>query len=183
MNIYTPGSRSRSLVWMYPAAALLFAISIYLLFEDVQTTVAGYETLRTQKVGGATTALVVGLLVTGLQIFFGWIWKNNRNFVWAAMIASFAFAVDQYTDVWYKSAGMSVDVSVAFVEALILFTLGAEYLFTMTLSFLILAFGDFIEAFMEVFTLVANGVWSAADKIGAMSEDAKSQYQQRQGNR
>lgn len=145
------------IVIAWPLALVLFLISVFIMIEDYQTSVAGYQLLPTKKVGGIYIVYAISLVPLLGQIVFGHFYGRDNTRKNLLLLIVFFFSVDYFTDVYYKSNGFeSFALTLyAMLESFAVFTVGSEVLFTICGGFLIEAWDDFykgMNSLVETFT-------------------------------
>ena len=139
---------------MFVVYAVLLAISIIVMREDVWTSWKGYLALPTES-GFAITALAIAFLPSIGQLATGYVTialannENDRTYAFVSgLIWGLLFLVDAYTDIFYRNGfGWNVDLEVwltAIIQTVGVFTLGSELFF-------VLGFGMVMELFPDAF--------------------------------
>jgi hypothetical protein len=159
------------ILFAWPLGCLLVAFSVILMFEDYQTSRAGYLALPTQKVNNGWVTFAVAALPQVGQIVLFYIFGRNTKRGWAALLAFVFFLADIGTDAWYKSGQEWSLMPLALVESLFIFTLGSEVLFTIALGFVAETFGEFMAVTGITFKSVFDGFNSLMDSLGVKSDD------------
>jgi len=165
------------ILFAWPLGCLLVALSLILMWEDYETSRAGYLALPTQKVHSNWVTFAVAFLPQAGQIVLFYIFGRNTRRGWAALLATGFFLVDLGTDAWFKSAGQWSLMPLAIVESLFIFTLGSEVLFTIAAGFVAEAFGEFIMAISAFIRTTLDAVQSGMEALGIDSgpEDIRRQ--------
>jgi hypothetical protein len=144
----------------------LLAVSVFLFVTDYITSVYGYFRLQTERVSDAE-AWFVGALPQLVQVAFGFMALERRNWLFAAL-AGAALVVDVGTDVTFR-IGDSISLAViatAFLQSIILFTLGSEFLLLASLENMIEYLPDVLEAMAFSSSRLADSFTKVADTIG-----------------
>lgn len=160
------GSVRHLLIIVWPAGCVMAVISIMLMIEDYDTSRLGYLALPTLKVNTTWVPVVVAMLPQVAQVVLFYIFGLNTKKGWALLIAVVFFGFDIVTDVWYKCGQNWGLVPLAFVESLLLFTLGSEVLFTISVGFVTETFGEFIIALSVFLSSIIQGIGVALDALG-----------------
>jgi hypothetical protein len=154
------------ILFAWPLGCLLVAFSIILMFEDYQTSRAGYLALPTQKVNNGWVTFAVAALPQVGQIVLFYIFGRNTKRGWAALLATVFFLADLGTDAWFKSGGAWSLMPLAVAESLFIFTLGSEVLFTIALGFVAETFGEFMMALGTFGRGAIDGLQGAMENLG-----------------
>jgi hypothetical protein len=119
---------------------VMFVVALAIAFEDYSTTLAGYQAIPTRKINEWVIPCVALLPQIG-QIGFAYLFVTDTGRGWAILIALALFFADAYTDVICKTRTDHLvlnDLSVtAFVETVIIYTLGSEVMLTLSFGMLI----------------------------------------------
>lgn len=141
----------------------LLAVSIFLFITDYLTSVYGYFRLGTQRVSDVE-AWFVGALPQLVQVAFGFMAMERRNWLFGAL-AGAALLADIGTDMTYRvGAGQGFPIYMtAFIQSVVLFTLGSEFLLVASMENIIEYLPDVLEAMaissnrlVDSFTKVAD---------------------------
>lgn len=135
-----------SMLLVFLVLVALLAVSVFLFVTDYITSVYGYFQLGTERVSDAE-AWFVGALPQLVQVAFGFMALERRNWLFAG-IAGAAFLVDIGTDMTFRvgdAQAFGVYVT-AFLQSIILFTLGSEFLLVASLENIIEYLPDVLEA-------------------------------------
>jgi hypothetical protein len=154
------------MVIVFLVLVALLAVSVYLFVIDYITSVYGYSMLGTQQVSKAE-AYFVGALPQLVQVAFGFMALERRNWLFAG-IAGAAFLVDVGTDVAYR-IGDAPTIGlffIAFLQTVILFTLGSEFLLVASLENIIEYSPDVLEAMALSSNRLVRSFSKVADTIG-----------------
>jgi hypothetical protein len=154
------------MVIVFLVLVALLAVSVFLFVTDYITSVYGYTLLGTQSVSKAE-AYFVGALPQLVQVAFGFMALERRNWLFAG-IAGAALLVDVGTDVAFRvgetpTAGLFV---IAFLQTMILFTLGSEFLLVASLENIIEYSPDVLEAMALSSNRLVRSFTKVADTIG-----------------
>jgi len=140
MNWFADASTRLKRSWVVIPVTLLFifmfVVSAALMYEDYSTSRLGYEALPTRKANDWVIPLVALLPQLG-QVGFAYVFLENTKKTWAGFITGGLFAVDLFTDVYYKAHGMAPFVwEVAAVESIAIYTIGSEIMMATSLGML-----------------------------------------------
>lgn len=173
-------------IFAWPLGLIMAIISVVLMWEDYQTSRAGYMALPTLKVNSGLVTFAVAALPQVAQIVLFYIFGRDTRRGWAGLLAIGFFLVDLGTDAWFKSGGQWSLAPLAIVESLFIFTLGSEVLFTIAVGFIAETFGEFVGVFGVFLREALDGIQTALEAIGGgNNEEARDQqsYPQNQKRR
>lgn len=127
---------------IWPITFVLLLIGLRLGWEDTQTTIAGYKTIQTAKVGDTDQlGLMVALLFQLAPIaLLYWYARNTKNT--AVLIIGLAcLGADIFYDVSFKVTGFGGNptwgnLATTITESMLIYTLGSEVLVTWCAGFL-----------------------------------------------
>lgn len=159
----------------------LLAVSVFLFVTDYITSVQGYFLLGTQRVSAAE-AWFVGALPQLVQVAFGFMALERKNRLLAA-IAGAAFFVDVGTDVAFRvgdATAFSVYV-IAFLQSVLLFTLGSEFLLIASLENMIEYFPNVLEAMAISSNRFVSSFSKVADTFREDEEDTHPTARRKSG--
>jgi hypothetical protein len=139
--------------------AALFIISCRLLYEDIRTSIWGYESLPTNKT--ADIAVFVALFFVLLQMGSTYMAvalgldHDNTNDNWAKFFGGLVLLgilFDSITDIAYRISGnVSVEaVIAALFETFVIYTIGSELALTISISVLIVLVPFFVAAVVKL---------------------------------
>lgn len=131
------------IVPIYLALLIGFIISIGIIIEDYSTSLLGYSMIPTQRANEWIVPLVAALPQVAQVIFLYVFLRDTSSYIYL-IVAVLIHLVDAGTDIYFKSYGGTQHIAVAIVETEIIYTLGSEVLFTMTLGLLLESVGDFV---------------------------------------
>jgi hypothetical protein len=154
------------MVIVFLVLVALLAVSVFLFVTDYITSVYGYSKLGTETVSSAE-AWFVGALPQLVQVAFGFMALERRNWLFAS-IAGAAFLVDVGTDVAFR-VGDAPTIGlffIAFLQTVILFTLGSEFLLVASLENIIEYSPDVLEAMALSSNRLVRSFSKVADTIG-----------------
>ena len=159
----------------------LLAVSVFLFVIDYTTSVIGYTRLGTERVSEAE-AWFVGALPQLVQVAFGFMALERRNWLFAAL-AGAALLVDVTTDFTFR-VGDSRELAVyvtAFLQSVLLFTLGSEFLLVASLENIIEYLPDVLEAMAVSSNRLVESFTRVADTFREDEEDAHPVAQRKSG--
>lgn len=151
----------------------LLAVSVFLFVTDYITSVFGYFMLPTGRVSDLE-AWFVGALPQLVQVAFGFLALERRNWVFGAL-AGAALIVDIGTDMTYRVAeaqqiagqsSLFLIIVIAFLQSVIVFTLGSEFLLLASLENIIEYLPDVLESMALSASRLADSFTKVADTIG-----------------
>jgi hypothetical protein len=154
------------MVIVFLVLVALLAVSVFLFVTDYITSVYGYSKLGTETVSGAE-AWFVGALPQLVQVAFGFMALERRNWLFAGITGA-AFLVDVGTDVAFR-VGDAPTIGlffIAFLQTVILFTLGSEFLLVASLENIIEYSPDVLEAMALSSNRLVRSFSKVADTIG-----------------
>jgi hypothetical protein len=169
-----PGLREKPAVMLtvFLVLVALLAVSVYLFITDYITSVYGYNQLQTQKVSDLE-AWFVGALPQLVQVAFWFMALERRNWIFGG-IAALAMFVDIGTDMTFR-VGQATSLAVyitAFLQSIILFTLGSEFLLIASAENIIEYMPDVLESMATASTRLADSFTKAASTISDDEEPA-----------
>ena len=135
-----------SMLLVFLVLIALLAVSVFLFITDYTTSVYGYYRLGTERVSDLE-AWFVGALPQLVLVAFGFMALERRNVIFA-VLAGLAFFIDVATDMAFRvgdATGFGVYFT-AFLQSIILFTLGSEFLLVAALENIIEYLPDVLEA-------------------------------------
>ena len=139
--------RPAAMLMVFLVLVALLAVSVFLFVTDYATSVRGYDLLGTARVSAAE-AWVVGALPQLVQVAFGFMAMERRNWLFASL-AGAALLVDVATDTTFRVSGaeqLSFAIYVtALLQSITLFTLGSEFLLVASLEIAPVALMDAAE--------------------------------------
>ncbi len=147
-NLYKQmGSTAHQIIiFMFPLAIVVCAISVILMIEDYRTSLAGYLMMPTSKVNHDIVPIAVAALPQFAQILLMYVGFRDTSKRWAIFMAFFLFLIDTGTDVYFKANGSWGLVPLATLESIAIFTVGSEILFAISVGFIVETFGDFMAS-------------------------------------
>ena len=160
------GNTKSGLLFIWPLGLLLAVFAALIMVEDYNTSRLGYLALPTKKFNYTWVPFVVGALPQIGQIVLFYIFGRDTKKGWALVIASLFFFIDVGTDTWYKSGQNWGLTPLAFVESVLIFTLGSEILFAIAVGFIAETFGEFIVTFTVFVSSVIEAVGLGLDALG-----------------
>jgi hypothetical protein len=161
----------------------LLAVSVYLFVIDYFTSVHGYNLLGTQRVSSAE-AWFVGALPQLVQVAFGFMALERRNWVFGAL-AGAALVLDVGTDMAFRigdAQGMAVYFT-AFLQSILLFTLGSEFLLVASLENIIEYLPDVLEAMAISSNRLVDSFTNVAETFREDDEEEIHPVSRRKGRR
>lgn len=161
------------ILFAWPLGFLLVAMSLILMFEDYETSRAGYLALPTLKVHSGWVTFAVAALPQAGQIVLFYIFGRDTRKGWTALLASAFFLADLGTDAWYKCGGQLSLLPLATAESFFIFTLGSEVLFTVSMGFVGESFPEFVIAFGKAIRTSMDAFAQAMELLGIGGEQER----------
>lgn len=125
---------------------LMFITALSTSYEDYWTTLLGYVATPTLKAND-WVKYFVALIPQTAMIGFTYMYLDNTQKKWAAILAFVCFSVDTGYDVYYKSDQFK-DIGLiisALVESLTIYTLGSEIMLTSSVAMLSQLLPEFLD--------------------------------------
>ena len=187
-NLFERGANkvrgSKLVIFIWFAFLVCFIASVALIVEDYWTSYEWYQSLPTKKIFPATS-IAASLLPTLVTIVCTYMFAENTNRGWALLAVFFAIFIDFYSDMSYKAGWTlgvdsmgemnGVNILYAGMETIILFTIGAELLLSMSFGMLLELWADFIENLGDLIaeTIVITAMFIHKMRVGmAQGADA-----------
>ena len=159
------------ILFAWPLGCLLIALAVVLMWEDYETSRAGYLALPTLKVHSGWVTFAVAALPQAGQIVLYYIFARDTRKGWAALLATIFFLADLGTDSWFKSGGEWSLMPLAMAESLFIFTLGSEILFTVAVGFVAETFSEFMVAVSTFARGVIDAMQNAMETLGVTNNN------------
>jgi hypothetical protein len=175
--------RPAAMLMVFLVLVALLAVSVFLFVTDYVTSVRGYDLLGTARVSMAE-AWVVGALPQLVQVAFGFMAMERRNWLFAAL-AGAALLVDVTTDTAFRVSGAAQPgfalYLTAFLQSITLFTLGSEFLLVASLENIIEYLPDVLEAMAITSNRMVDSFTNVAETFREDEVDAHPVARRRSG--
>lgn len=155
----------------------LLIISVMIMFEDYSTSLAGYQALPTRKANEWIEYFVAAIPQLA-QVALVYIFIDNTTKKWAILGGFGAWLLDSGLDIYYKAHDLGWAVfATAVLETTIIYTLGSEIMFTISLAMLLQLLPAFTKQLGEILAGIsgngAEGLANFFKRLNVIPSDKK----------